>query len=378
MGNSLSNLLQGPKETPDDAFWYKYINVGVLQVAAMLEQEAYKQMGKPGRQDLALFEHERLTGAAGGRIAIRHSNFDTRKGMTFSTPLSRRPAIYDHTVIRSFIEDRCANVDKRRAAELTKHFSIIHDNPHSGLAQLEGAMPTSFAYVKEGLVGKDCKSVFCEQLSDQLGFCDECQARPILYSVTKDEDRMRRHLENTAIKEVRIGSFSTCFCRRFNAHIAKPSGAVERTGATFKSPLSREAYKFNIQELSSYIDNQCEKIDKARCHRMGQSLRISSLVANIFLRIDKRNLTASYEPVRAFVARVSCKEEFCRQLSDQLVYCDDCTERPVLHNILKDEDAMRTHLDKHNNESDAKRALYDLLLSDVEKLKSLGASSSTT
>ena len=111
---------------------------------------------------------------------------------------------------------------------------------------------------------------------------------------------------------------------------------------------------------------------------MGQSLRISSLVANIFLRIDKRNLTASYEPVRAFVARVSCKEEFCRQLSDQLVYCDDCTERPVLHNILKDEDAMRTHLDKHNNESDAKRALYDLLLSDVEKLESLGASSSTT
>ena len=115
--------------------------------------------------------------------------------MTFSTPLSRRTAIYDHTVIRSFIEDRCAKVNKLRAAELTENFRIIHENPQFGLAQLECAMPTSFVYVKEGFVGKDCKKVFCEQLSDQLGFCEECHARPILYSVTKDEDRMRHHLE---------------------------------------------------------------------------------------------------------------------------------------------------------------------------------------
>ena len=115
---------------------------------------------------------------------------------------------------------------------------------------------------------------------------------------------------------------------------------------------------------------------------MGQTLRILSLAADVFLWIDKRKLTVSYEPVRDFVARVSCKEEFCQQLSDQLVYCDDCTERPVLYNILKDEDAMRRHLAEHHSEADAKKALYDMLLSDLEKLQSLevdrGASGSKT
>lgn len=214
MGNSISALLKGPKESSHDAFWYKYINVGVLQVAAKLEMEAYKQMKKPGKLKLAVFQHSMLTEATGGGIAIHDSDFDTRTGMIFSTALSRRTAIYDHTVIRSFIEDRCANVSKRRAAELTENFRIIHENPQFALDQLEGAMPTSFVYVKEGLVGKDCKNIFCKELSDQLAFCEECHARPILYSVIKDEDRMRRHLEkhrkgNTQDKALRDLLLST-------------------------------------------------------------------------------------------------------------------------------------------------------------------------
>ena len=81
-----------------------------------------------------------------------------------------------------------------RAAELTENFRIILESPF-GLPRLEKVMPTSHLYVKEGLAGKDCKIIFCTELSDQLAFCEECHARPMLYSVIKDEDRMRRHLE---------------------------------------------------------------------------------------------------------------------------------------------------------------------------------------
>lgn len=59
----------------------------------MLEREAYKQMAKPGNHNLANFKHRALTNATGGGIAIHDSNIDTRKGMTFQTPLSRRTAM---------------------------------------------------------------------------------------------------------------------------------------------------------------------------------------------------------------------------------------------------------------------------------------------
>lgn len=195
MGNWVSSPSGCPQETPDDAFWYKNIHVGVLGVAAILEREAYEQMAKPGNHKFANFKSRTLIKATDGGIAIHDSNIDTRKGMTFQTPLSRRTAIYDHTVIRSFIEDHCAKIDRNRAAELTINFRIIHKDPEDGLARLKHAMPVSFEYIKEGFMGEECKRIFCEQLSDQLGICDECHTRPIMYCVIKDEYLMRRHLE---------------------------------------------------------------------------------------------------------------------------------------------------------------------------------------
>lgn len=64
--------------------------------------------------------------------------------------------------------------------------------------------------------------------------------------------------------------------------------------------------------------------------------------------------------------RTDCAEVFCRQLSDQLVPCKSCNERPILFNVIKDEGAMRNHVNNHHDWSAARESLYQLLKSTIQ------------
>lgn len=67
------------------------------------------------------------------------------------------------------------------------------------------------------------------------------------------------------------------------------------------------------------------------------------------------------------VPREERKKVFCRQLANQWSVCKGCLERPILYNVLKDEEAMRAHLKEHQHESEGapEKELYELLLGSV-------------
>lgn len=102
-------------------------------------------------------------------------------------------------------------------------------------------------------------------------------------------------------------------------------------------------------------------MEKARIDKMGALGRWASKAPHLFLFGISKGET--YDIVRDFITRADGREVFCSQLSDQLVYCQECSERLILYNILKDEDAMRIHLTGHHESSDARKAMNDLLLS---------------
>lgn len=186
----------------------------------------------------------------------------------------------------------------------------------------------------------------------------------ILYIVKELEDDaykyiksqgLSRHLSSTNHKLTRwlLGS----------GIVEHPGGAI-RTGAVFRTPLSQEPHRFNAENLSSYLEAHCGDMGKARVYWMGILGRFASQASNLIpLKLFKKRFAGSSNVVRDFLTRADCREVFCRQLSDQLIYCQECSERPILHNILKDEDAMRIHLTGHHESSDARKAMNDLLLS---------------
>lgn len=148
-----------------------------------------------------------------------------------------------------------------------------------------------------------------------------------------------------------------------------PSGGAERSGSVFWTRLSQEPSCIDVQTLRSYIDSQCEKMGKAPIiETMGSIVRLVSETPNsILLPVTKRKFGETYDSVRDFVMRADCREVCCMQLSDQLAYCRKCSARPILYNILKNQNAMRTHLNEHDENSDAKKLMNELLLSAVNK-----------
>ena len=89
------------------------------------------------------------------------------------------------------------------------------------------------------------------------------------------------------------------------------------------------------------------------CEELVSLFRNSLKVPKIGLLMSRRNLGFSYDAVRKSMLAADCKEEFCRQLSDQLVLCEKCGERPILYNVIRDEDRMKRHLCDHKLEHDS-------------------------
>ncbi|CAF9937324.1 MAG: hypothetical protein HETSPECPRED_000495 [Heterodermia speciosa] len=60
----------------------------------------------------------------------------------------------------------------------------------------------------------------------------------------------------------------------------------------------------------------------------------------------------SYDDIRSSLRGKDVEEKFCEQLSDQLVFCEECGQRPILFNVIRDEDSMKRHFggDKRENE----------------------------
>ena len=77
-------------------------------------------------------------------------------------------------------------------------------------------------------------------------------------------------------------------------------------------------------------------------------------------------LPSSYRFIENSIVGTDCKEAFCRQLSDQLLFCEKCHARPILFNVQKDEYQMRRHLERHQHENDSHRSLAELLLSTMD------------
>ena len=96
---------------------------------------------------------------------------------------------------------------------------------------------------------------------------------------------------------------------------------------------------------------------------MTRVFHYNSLVPKIGLALSKLTIKESYGSVRDYMLRPDSKEVFCRQLSDQLTLCEGCFERPILYNVIKNEEAMQNHLKNHNYGGWARDELYQMLMS---------------
>ncbi|KAL8794404.1 MAG: hypothetical protein Q9195_002991 [Heterodermia aff. obscurata] len=173
--------------------------MGVLFIGAKLEKEAYKYMTEKGSLELG---------------------DTTRKGALFFTPLSRtscndtkaRTDMIDR--LQAYIETRFNDEHyedeiegeetrstyippsiyegQKLGLEWERHFRY----PAVTLSFLRVFLSDSYDDVRSSLRGEDGKKKFCEQLSDQLVFCERCGRRSILFSVIRDEGSMMRHLSD--------------------------------------------------------------------------------------------------------------------------------------------------------------------------------------
>ena len=104
-----------------------------------------------------------------------------------------------------------------------------------------------------------------------------------------------------------------------------------------------------IKALHDYIET-FKSMSADRCEKLIYIFRGSLKARRVGLALSRRNLQFSYDDVRKCMLADDCKEEFCRQLSDQLVFCQRCGQKPILYNIIRDEDAMKRHLCDHTSE----------------------------
>ena len=124
----------------------------------------------------------------------------SRKGLLFRTPLSQTSPrkIEDSPDItkgvQEYIETRFKEIDKARCQELTAVWGAMLKFPRASVFLTGLQMSDSYDQMRKSFRGKDRKKEFCEQMSDQLVFCEECGQRPILYNGMRDEDSMDHHL----------------------------------------------------------------------------------------------------------------------------------------------------------------------------------------
>jgi len=142
---------------------------------------------------------------------------------------------------------------------------------------------------------------------------------------------------------------------------------LEMQGALMRSPLSQRTCNFDIGTLRSYVDGRCESLNGAGCQefiKVFRGMRVAPILHAMLVSESKQS--KSYDYFIEYLQRPDCEWIFCRQLSDQLVICEECGERPILYNVLKDEDAMQRHLNHHHAESDARAALMNTLVAEVQ------------
>lgn len=141
----------------------------------------------------------------------------------------------------------------------------------------------------------------------------------------------------------------------------------EMQGALMRSPLSQRTCNFDLETLRSYVDDRCESLDGTGCRefiKILRGMRVAPILLPMFMSESKQS--KSYDWLQEYLQRPDCEWIFCRQLSDQLVICEECGERPILYNVLKDEDTMQRHLDHHHAESDARAVLMNNLVAEVK------------
>ena len=102
-----------------------------------------------------------------------------------------------------------------------------------------------------------------------------------------------------------------------------------------------------IKDLQEYIDNRFENINKARCQELVDGYRTNLIFPHFAMFLASFSVKDSYHNVRDSFLGKECKERFCKQLSDQLVFCEGCGQRPILYNVIRDEDSVERHLRGH-------------------------------
>lgn len=147
-------------------------------------------------------------------------------------------------------------------------------------------------------------------------------------------------------------------------------GDATRNGVWFRTPLSQSSCSDirtktdMIEALQNYIEVEFKFIGPVRCEELTYVFRHSWKDPELCLSLSRHNLQYSYDDVRKCMLAADCKEEFCRQLSDQLVFCERCGQRPILYNVIRDEDSMRRHLSDHKRES-------EIHVEEIERLKQM-------
>ena len=100
-----------------------------------------------------------------------------------------------------------------------------------------------------------------------------------------------------------------------------------------------------------YIETRLKFIGPKRCTELLHPVREGLMAPKMGLFLSRYNLQYSYDDVQNSLLAKDCKEELCRQLSDQLVFCEDCGQKPILYTVIRDEDSMKRHLKDHKGES---------------------------
>ena len=108
-----------------------------------------------------------------------------------------------------------------------------------------------------------------------------------------------------------------------------------------------------IKALHDYIEARFTFIGPDPCEELVFRFRTLLKYPESCMDLSQNNLRYSYDKVRESVLAPDCKEEFCRQLSDQLVHCERCGQRPILYSVIRDEDSMKRHLSDHKLEQES-------------------------
>ena len=142
---------------------------------------------------------------------------------------------------------------------------------------------------------------------------------------------------------------------------------VKRSGTTFHTPISTGS-RLLRPGVEDIIEDLCSKIvnDDQQCRGTTDTFRGMIDSPNFILSLACVRVPRSYRYIKRSLRGENCKEVFCRQLSDLLVFCKDCKIRPMEHIVTKDEAAMKEHLGNHRVETDQHRTLYKRLMSTID------------